>query len=45
MEQRNVDDSIYRLIEIAYEEQRLRLRPEIDKLIEERILKLSEAMM
>jgi len=29
---------IYRLIEIAYEEQRLRLRPEIDKLIEERIV-------
>lgn len=29
---------IYRLIEIAYEEQRLRLRPKIDKLIEERIV-------
>ena len=29
---------IYRLIEITYEEQRLRLRPKIDKLIEERIV-------
>src|SRR5438132_9554617 len=29
---------IYRLIEIADEEQRLRLRPEIDRLIQERIV-------
>ena len=29
---------IYRLIETAYEEQRLRLRPKIDRLIEERIV-------
>src|SRR5437763_1471598 len=29
---------IYRLIELADEEQRLRLRPEIDKLIQERIV-------